>query len=113
VRVPESLVLRDEVSANDRRHLSVSLHDDGALRIDGHDLGDGVERAFGAGIREYEWITEIAAADLPRLVAALGGAPGAAILELIRTRCLVDPAFLEASIKQAGITPRFWSRTGE
>ena len=109
----EPLVLRDEVSPTERRHLSVTLRDGGALRIEGHDLGDGVERAIGNGVREYEWLTEVEAADLPRLADALGGDPGADILDVIRRTCLADPARLEQTIRTAGIKPRFWSRMGD
>ncbi len=106
-------MLRDEVSSTDRRHLSASIQDDGALRIVGHDLGDGVEQALGSGIREYEWITEVAASDIPRLIDALGGTPGSELLEVIRTRCLDDATRLEAAIRKVGIQPKFWSRMGD
>ncbi|MEJ7603837.1 MAG: hypothetical protein WKG01_38510 [Kofleriaceae bacterium] len=109
----EPLILRDEVSPTDRRHLSVTLRDTGALRVEGHDLGDGVERAIGKGIREYEWMTEVEAADLPKLADALGGDPGADILDVIRRTCQADPAHLELTIRAAGIKPKFWSRFGD
>lgn len=109
----EPLILRDEVTPTDRRHLSVTVRDNGALRIEGQDLGDGVEQAIGNGIREYEWLTEVAPEDVPKLADALGGDPAADILEVIRRTCLAEPARLEHTIRAAGIKPRFWSRMGD
>ncbi len=34
-------------------------------------------------LREYEWFKTIAAADVPRVVALLGGAPGDDVLDLL------------------------------
>jgi hypothetical protein len=107
------VVLRDDKTPGDRRWLAANLGKDGALVVEGQDLGEGVEAAFGHGIREYEWTTEVSAEDIPRLVAALGGAQGAGILDVIRATCLADPSRLESTIRAAGITPRFWSRMGE
>lgn len=107
------MILRDEVSPTDRRHLAVTVRDSGALRVEGHDLGDGVEQAIGNGIREYEWLTEVAPEDIPKLAAALGGDPGADILDVIRRTCLAEPTRLEQTIREAGIKPRFWSRFGD
>ena len=109
----DPLILRAEVSPTDRRHLSVTLRDTGALRIEGHDLGDGVEQAIGTGIREYEWLTEVQPEDLPKLADALGGDPAANILDVIRKTCLAEPTRLENTIRACGIKPRFWSRMGE
>ncbi|MEO8702437.1 MAG: hypothetical protein ABI867_20505 [Kofleriaceae bacterium] len=108
------VILRDHRTATDSRHLTATLEPDGALRIEGHDLGDGVEQALGAGIREYEWKTEVSAADIPRLVRALDPTrDDANILDAIRATCVADPAKLEATIRSAGITPTFWSRMGD
>lgn len=107
------LVLRDEKTATDRRSLWVRVTDDGVLRIEGQDLGDSVEHHFGDGIREYEWSTEVNAEDLPRLVAALGGAAGANVLDVIRATCTADPALLERTIREADIPRRFWNRMGD
>jgi hypothetical protein len=107
------LILRDEVTPTDRRHLAVTVRDNGALRVEGQDLGDGVEQACGNGIREYEWLTEVAPEDVPKLAAALGGDPAANILDVIRRTCMTEPTRLEQTIRAAGITPRFWSRMGD
>ncbi|HEU0032794.1 MAG TPA: hypothetical protein VFQ53_19315 [Kofleriaceae bacterium] len=106
----EPLVLRDQKSPTDHRHLSVTIQPDGALRIVGHDLGDGVERALGNGMREYEWITEVAAADVQSVLDALGGERGANPLDVIATSCMHNPSRLENTIRALGIKPKFWSR---
>lgn len=54
----------------DSRRLTASLLPDGALRLEGQDLGPGVEAFFGAGNREYEYDIVVAAGDVPALLAA-------------------------------------------
>jgi hypothetical protein len=78
------VVLRDERDGRDIRHLEASLDEDGNLRLEGHDLGPGTALVSGDG--EYEWFETVAAADLPRLVALLGGDPGEDILDLLQRR---------------------------
>jgi hypothetical protein len=109
----EEVVLRNEKTSTDRRWLAARIRDDGVLVIEGQDLGDGVEAALGQGIREYEWVTEVRAEDIPALVAALGGAQGADVLEVIRATCLADPPLLDRAIRAAGITPQLWNRMGD
>jgi hypothetical protein len=113
--VRNQVILRDLKTATDSRHLVATLQPDGALRIEGHDLGDGVEQALGAGVREYEWKTEVSAGDIARLIAALDPDhhADANILDVIRATCSVDAANLEATIRACGITPKFWSRIGD
>ena len=55
----------------------------------------------------------MSAAELPALVAALGGAEGADILDIVRATCTADPTLLEKTIRAAGITSEFWSRMGD
>lgn len=106
-------MLRDEKTATDRRWLQASVREDGALIIEGQDLGDGVEAALGEGIREYEWVTEVSAEDVPKLVATLGGATSDDILDVIRATCVAEPILLERTVRAAGITPRRWNRMGD
>ena len=58
------------------RHLSASSNPDGGIRIEGHDLGRGVEGAFGTGMSEYEWIWVIEPDAVPGTVLALDGQEG-------------------------------------
>lgn len=108
-----TVVLRDEHHARDHRHLAARLTERGALRIEGCDLGDGVEAVWGEGIREYEWSYEIEREHLVVLGAALGGALGAAILDVLRARCVGRAEELERVVRELGIATRWWSRTGD
>jgi len=107
------VVLREEKTATDQRRLIVRVLETGALRIEGWDLGEGVERSFGEGVREYEWTSEVAVEDLPRLITALGGVDGSDVLDVIETACRDRPTRLEATIHELGIQPKFWSRMGD
>jgi hypothetical protein len=104
------IVLRDEKAPHDIRRLTVYDHE-GGIRLDGWDLGDGVEAI--KGCREYEWIVTVAASALPALVAALGGAEGEDIFEVISRTCMDDPNRLYATLVDAKIPYDFWSRVGD
>lgn len=78
------VILRDERVGRDIRHLEAYLDEQGNLHIDGHDLGPRTAPVSDDG--EYEWFETIAAADLPRLVELLEGAPGEDILDLLGRR---------------------------
>jgi hypothetical protein len=105
-----SVTLRDFRDADGIRHLSARLDAGGNLVIEGQDLGDGVERAF--GVREYEWTWTIAARDLPALRAAL--AVDGDLLQTLAQRFGGSAAaglgaFLDAhAIQRTG-----WSRLGD
>ncbi len=107
------VVLRDDNTPTDRRRLTVTVLDDGSLRIAGADRGDGVERSFGDGVRDYQWTTDVAPADLPRLITALGGVDGSDVLDVIEASCRDRPSRLEATIHELGLTTKFWSRMGD
>lgn len=75
------VVLRDERSGADSRNLWAWVDRAGALHIDGQDLGPATASVSDDG--EYEWFSAIAAADVPRVVELLGGAPGDQILDVL------------------------------
>jgi hypothetical protein len=104
------IVLRDERTETDTRRLVVVPHE-GGIRLDGHDLGNGVDEFWGC--REYEWTCDVAADALPQLVTALGGAAGEDIFEVIRRTCGHDPTRLHLTITEAKIPNKFWSRVGD
>lgn len=108
------VVLRDQHDADGSRYLDATLGADGRLLIEGQDLGAGVERIFGEGIREYEWSWTIRPASVPAAVAALDGAPGepplAAIARWSAAHEGADPGKV---LKEAGVPVEFWSRRGD
>ena len=76
-----TVTLRHERTGRDVRWLGAYVDGAGTLHIDGQDLGPGTAIVSSDG--EYEWFETIAAADVPRLVVALGGAPGDDVLDLL------------------------------
>ena len=108
------VVLRDQQDADGSRYLDATLGADGRLLIEGQDIGAGVERQFGEGMREYEWSWTVRPADVPAAVAALDGAPDepplAAIARWSAAHEGVDPG---RALKKAGVPVEFWSRLGD
>jgi hypothetical protein len=78
---PRKVTLRAERSGSDYRHLEAYLDVAGILHFDGQDLGPGTGIVSDDG--EYEWFETIAAADVPRVVALLGGQAGDDLLDLL------------------------------
>jgi hypothetical protein len=94
--------VRDEHQGADHRHLTAYVDDQGRLHVDGHDLGPGTAPVSADG--EYEWFQTIAAADVPRLVELLGGAPGDDVLEVIERGWTGGRSYdLEALLRGSGI----------
>ncbi len=60
--------------ARDGLFVSLVREDDGGLRFDGQHLANG---------QEYEYSLSVAAADLPTIVAALGGGPSDDVIDLL------------------------------
>ncbi|MCJ7578904.1 MAG: hypothetical protein MUP98_00035 [Candidatus Aminicenantes bacterium] len=86
------VVLRDLEDAEGTRYLEARVKGDGALIIEGQDLGNGVRKIFGEGIGEYEWSYIIKKENIPLVIKALGGQEGDDILELITDRCTGEDA---------------------
>lgn len=76
-----TVTLREERDGADSRHLWAFVDEGGALHIDGQDLGPATAMVSSDG--EYEWFRTIAAADVPRVVALLGGAPGDDVIDVL------------------------------
>lgn len=107
-------ILRDQHDADGSRYLDATLGADGRLLIEGQDVGAGVERVFGEGIREYEWSWTVRPANVPAAVAALDGTPDepplAAVARWSAAHEGGDPG---RALKQAGVPIEFWSRAGD
>ena len=108
------VVLRDSEDANGTRYLEARMSGGRDLIIEGHDIGEGVSRAFGEDISEYEWKYLIKKEDIPLLIKVLGGEEGDDILELIADRCTGEGAQnLEEVIRDNNIPHEFSSRMGD
>ena len=75
------VTLRDEHDGDDVRWLEAYVDRGGALHVDGQDLGPGTGISSSDG--EYEWFMTIKRADVPRLVAILGGRPNENVLDVL------------------------------
>jgi hypothetical protein len=107
------VVLRSVRDGSGVRYLDVIRRPDGALEINGQDLGRGVEEAFGKGLTEYEWQWVIEPADVPAAISALGGQDGDDPLNLMVAwieKHHTDPG---NQVRDEGVPTRFWSRIGE
>jgi hypothetical protein len=94
--------LRDERDGRDSRHLWAYVDEAGALHIDGQDLGPATAIVSSDG--EYEWFETIAAADVPRVVALLGGQPGDDVLDLLERDFTGAKSYdLEARLRRSDI----------
>lgn len=103
-------ILRDERSEGDLRYLGATYSSEGNLVIEGQDLGNAVEAAF--GYREYEWTWTIARADLPKLAAALDTSSD--LMAALEKR-FDGPAAagLAAFLQERQIPYQSWSRVGD
>ena len=108
------LVLRNQRDDRGTRHLSARRDRDGRLRIDGHDLGRGVEDAFGPGLSEYEWSWVIEPDVVAAAVAALDGGEGDDPLRVLEAWSAAhggaDPG---SQLRDAGVPIAFWNRVGD
>jgi hypothetical protein len=107
----KSVTLRDIRDSDGSRYLAATLTDDGSLTVEGQDIGAGVERFFGAGNREYEWVWKVLPDDVPRLAAALesGPDPLSALAERFSGD---DAAGLARFLEEHEIPFETWSRVG-
>ncbi len=104
------VVLRQVKDADGSRLLEASVTDNGDVRIEGHDLGDGVERVF--GVREYEWAWTIPSDSLPSLLHALGATDN--VLIALKERFSGDNTTLLGPFLEANEIPtERWSRLGD
>jgi hypothetical protein len=69
---------RQTFYVRERLHIDVVLTDDGDLVFEGQDLAPPMK-----DIDEYEYWVKVRAADVPAVVAALGGSPGDDVLDLL------------------------------
>jgi hypothetical protein len=100
--VTRKIVLRAEQNGRDRRNLWASLALDGALVVEGQDLGPATAPVSSDG--EYEWSTKIAPGHITQLMVLLGGAADGDVLDLLAERYSGEGSYeLERIIRESGI----------
>lgn len=104
------ITLRRIKDSGGLRLLEASMTPKGDVRIEGYDLGDGVERIL--GVREYEWEWTVPAASVPLLLQALGVTEN--VLSALQEQFSDDNASLLNSFLEAHNIPTHrWSRMGD
>jgi len=94
--------------ARDRLYIDAELRADGSLAILGQDLNPG--NPFGG---EYEYALTVRAADVPRVVAALGGGPDDDVLALLSGQGeQIVRTGEKRWLREIGVEADFWSRVG-
>jgi hypothetical protein len=95
---------------NGHCHLRAVLHPDGALSLEGQDLGRDLPFAGIPGVTEYEYTFTLDPGQVPRLVELLGGGPDDDVLDV------VVAGFPEGGLtrfsaffEEHGIKPGFWN----
>jgi hypothetical protein len=113
-RTLESVVLREQRDADGSRRLEAAWREGVGIVIEGQDLGPGVERIWGEGNDEYEWVWAIGPEAIPAMIAALGGTERDDPLVLLKTWYDagggMDPGI---HLREAGVALEFWSRVGD
>lgn len=105
-----TVTLRNSRDGLGSRYLGATLATDGSIRIEGQDLGDGVEQIFGC--REYEWSWTIPPHAVVTLSAALGA--GDDVLAALQKRFSSDDAAeLQPFLDANGVAYESWSRIGD
>jgi hypothetical protein len=95
-------MLREARTGPDQRFLLAYVSTDGALHIEGQDLGPATAPPSRHG--EYEWFQIIRPERLPRLIGLLGGEPGTDLLDLLAERYTgVGAATFERILRESGI----------
>lgn len=96
--------------ARNRLYVDAELRPDSTLVITGQDLNP--DNAFGSG--EYEYALTVRAADVPRIVAALGGGPDDDVLSLMSTHAEhIVRTGEQRWLREMGVEAEFWSRIGD
>ncbi|WKG04656.1 hypothetical protein [Mycolicibacterium sp. HK-90] len=99
-------LLNEHREDGSRLDLDVYLDSSGTLRIVGQDLGAVTECISSDG--EYEYFYTIAAEDVPALLHALGGQPGADVLDVLASNWSGDASYgLGRTIESSGVKHHF------
>lgn len=106
-----TVTLHHHRDADGTRHVRARLTSDGALVVEGQDLGPGVERIFGRS--EYEWALTVPADEVEGFLASIDST-GRPVLGAVADHFHGPAAHqLKAHLDEHGITHEFWSRIGD
>jgi hypothetical protein len=106
-----TVTLRQERRGGDVRWLGAFVDGSGALRVHGQDLGPGTAMVSSDG--EYEWFMTVAAGDVQRLVALIGGQPGDDVLELLERAWTGPRSYdFERVLRESGIPVKLFTWGG-
>ena len=106
-----TVTLRQERHGDDTRWLGAYVDGAGALHVDGQDLGPGTAMVSSDG--EYEWFMTVAAGDVHRVVALLGGQPGDDVLELLERDWTGSRSYdFERLLRESGIPVKLFTWGG-
>jgi len=72
IKIEKSVVIRDVRDDRGSQCEYATLASYGDARIEGQDLGKGLEAVFGEGLTEYEYVLTVKAVDVAALLNALG-----------------------------------------
>jgi hypothetical protein len=103
--------LRAEHDGQDHRHLSATLNTEGALVIEGQDLGPKTASVSSDG--EYEWSRTILREHIPKLLALLDAPADADILSTLERHWTGPKSYeLESRISDSDIPSALWTWSG-
>jgi hypothetical protein len=103
--------LRAEHDGPDHRYLSATLNSEGALVIEGHDLGPKTEFVSSDG--EYEWSRTILREHIPQLLILLDEPGDADILSILERHWTGPKSYeLEDRIRDSDIPSALWVWSG-
>ncbi|GAA0817281.1 hypothetical protein [Spirilliplanes yamanashiensis] len=101
---------RARLWAKNNLYVDAVLRPDGSLVFRGQDLTS--PNMWGTG--EYEYALTVAPADVPRVVAALGGSAADDVLALVEANGeRIVTTGEQRWLRGAGVDPQFWSRVGD
>lgn len=104
------IVMTSRQDADGMMLRTVTLTEDGQLKIEGHDLGAGVEKVF--HYSEYEYERRLSPDDVARLRELLDLTDGDDLLAAISARFDSNNA-LEQFLTDNDIEGSFWNRIGD